>query len=88
MTEVACRAARSSRRWPDSTQSPADLSPLAALPRLERIILRGHAEFDVSTLAGIQDTVIEVPPRSRVIGADKIGPTSRLTRSRLAGQGP
>jgi energy-coupling factor transporter ATP-binding protein EcfA2 len=67
-----------------TVQSPIDLSPLADLPRLERVILRGHAEFDVTTLAGIENTVIEVPLRSRVIGVEYIGPTSRLTRSRQA----
>ena len=70
-----------------TTQSRIDLSPLAGLPRLERIVLRGHAEFDISTLAGIENALVEVPPGSRVTGAEKIGPTSRLTRSRLAGEG-
>jgi hypothetical protein len=64
------------------------LRPGKSLPRLERIILRGHAEFDISTLAGIENTVIEVPPKSRVIGAEKIGSTSRLTRLRLEGEKP
>ncbi len=71
-----------------TTQSQIDLSPLAGLPRLERISLQGHAEFDVSALAGVENAVIEVPQRSRVIGAQKLGPGSRLTRSGLAGEEP
>jgi hypothetical protein len=71
-----------------TTQSQTDLSPLASLPRLDRIILRGHAVFDISTLAGIENVVIEVPTRSRVIGGEKIGPTSRLTRSEPTREGP
>jgi hypothetical protein len=70
------------------TQSQIDLSPLAGLPRLGRIILQGSAEFNISTLAGIENTVIDVPVRSRVTGAEKMGPTSRLTRLRLAGERP
>ena len=69
-----------------STRSPADLSPLASLPHLDRVNLRGHAEFDISTLAGIEGTVIDVPPRSRVTGAEKLGASSRLTRTGQPGE--
>ncbi len=60
---------------------PGDLGPLTSLPQLKTISLRGHSPFDVSSLSGIRDAVISVPPRARIVGADKLGPTSRVTRS-------
>lgn len=55
-----------------------DLSPLTSLPRLRGLSLRGHSEFDVSSLAGAKDLVIVVPPKAKVAGADKLGPASRV----------
>ena len=59
--------------------SPRDLSPLASLPRLRKLSLHGHSEFDVNSLAGARDLLIVVPPKARVAGADKLGPASRVT---------
>jgi hypothetical protein len=61
---------------------PGDLRALASLPRLKKLSLMGHSEFDVSSLSGIRDLVITVPPRARVTGADKLGPASRIVTER------
>jgi hypothetical protein len=60
------------------SEEPMALSPLTSLPRLKQLSLKGHGAFDVSFLAGIQDLVITVPPRARIVGADRLGPTSRV----------
>lgn len=57
---------------------PGDLSGLAGLPRLKTLSFMGHSAFDVSSLAGIQDLVVTVPPRARVTGADKLGSASMI----------
>ena len=56
-----------------------DLSPLTSLPRLKKLSLMGHSAFDVNSLTGIQGLRITVPPKTRVIGADKLGPSSQVT---------
>ena len=63
------------------SEGSRDLSPLTSLPRLKTLSLRGQNTFDVSSLAGIRDLVITVPPRARVTGADRLGPMSRITDS-------
>lgn len=62
-----------------------DLSPLASLPRLEKLYLMGHSEFDVTSLAGAHDLLIVVPPKAQLTGADALGPTSRVTEQACAG---
>jgi hypothetical protein len=62
-----------------------DLSPLARLPRLKELHLMGNSEFDVNSLAGAQDLVIYVPAAARLLGADKLGSTSRITEHAYAG---
>ena len=64
-----------------SQRGSRDLSPLTSLPRLKTLSLRGQNTFDVSSLAGIRDLAITVPPRARVTGADRLGPMSRITDS-------
>ena len=64
--------------------APIDLSPLTSLPRLKTISLKGHGAFDLSSLSGIRDAVITVPPSARITGEDKLQPTSRVTRSAYA----
>jgi len=59
---------------------PIDLSPLTGLPRLKTISLKGHGAFDLSSLSGIRDAVITVPPSARIAGEDKLEPTSRVIR--------
>ena len=44
----------------------------------------GNSEFDVNSLAGAQDLVIYVPPEARLLGADKLGSTSRITEHAYA----
>ncbi len=61
---------------------PKDLGSFASLPRLKKLSLMGHSAFDISSLAGIRDLVITVPPRARVTGADKLGPASRIVTGR------
>jgi hypothetical protein len=56
-----------------------DLSPLRSLPRIRELALHGHSEFDVSTLSGARDLVVVVPPGARVTGADRLGPTCRIS---------
>ena len=63
------------------SEGSRDLSPLTSLPRLKTLSLRGQNTFDVSSLAGIRDLAITVPPRARVTGADRLGPMSRITDS-------
>ena len=63
---------------------PIDLSPLTGLPRLKTISLKGHGAFDLSSLSGIRDAVITVPPSARIAGEDKLEPTSRVIRSAYA----
>ena len=62
--------------FPDGSRN---LSPLVSLPRLRELSLQGHSEFDVNSLAGAQDLVIFVPPKAKVIGADKLGRGSRIS---------
>lgn len=57
---------------------PGDLSPLTSLQRLQDLSLMGHSAFDVNSLAGIQDLLITVPSKARVLGADKLGPSSHV----------
>jgi hypothetical protein len=64
-------------------EGPQDLSPLASLPQLRELSLHGHSEFDVTTLAGARDLVVVVPPRAKVTGVGRLGPTSRVAE--LAG---
>lgn len=45
----------------------------------------GHSEFDVSSLAGARDLLIVVAPKSRLAGADRLGPTSRVIEKTHAG---
>jgi hypothetical protein len=59
--------------------APSDLGPLTGLPRLKTISLGGQSAFDVSSLAGIRGADITVPPGIKVVGADKLGPASRVT---------
>jgi len=62
--------------FPDRSRN---LSPLTSLPRLRELSLQGHSEFDVNSLAGAQDLVIFVPPKAKVVGADKLGRGSRIS---------
>ena len=62
--------------FPDGSRN---LSPLTSLPRLRKLSLQGHSEFDVNSLAGAQDLVIFVPPKAKVAGADKLGRASRIS---------
>jgi hypothetical protein len=48
--------------------SSVDLRPLAALPRLTRLSLTGHGEFDLTALAGKQDLEVTVPTGARITG--------------------
>ena len=41
---------------------PRDLSLLATLPRLRKLSLQGHSEFDVNSLVGARDLLVVVPP--------------------------
>jgi hypothetical protein len=60
-------------------EEPRDLSPLTGLPRLKKLSLLGRSEFDINSLAGAQDLIVVVPPKAKVAGADKLGPSSRVT---------
>lgn len=64
------------------SEGPPDLSAFVALPRLKKLSLMGHSSFDISSLAGIRDLVRTVPPHARIIGADKLGPTSKIVTGR------
>ena len=60
-------------------KGPWDLSPLSSLPRLQKLSLHGHSEFDVNSLAGARDLVVVVPPRAKVAGVNRLGPTCQVT---------
>jgi hypothetical protein len=51
----------------------ADLSPLAALPRLREVTLMGNWSFDVSGLRGASGLQVRVPVGSALAGADGLG---------------
>jgi hypothetical protein len=61
------------------SERPPDLSALISLPRLKKLSLMGQGAYDVSSLAGIRDLEITVPPRARVTGEGKLGPASAVT---------
>lgn len=59
---------------------PKDLSPLTALRNLRELSFSGQNMFDLSTLAGMPNLTVDVPERTRIIGAGKLGPMSSVVK--------
>jgi NACHT N-terminal Helical domain 1/NACHT domain len=69
-------------------RSPEGLSPLTRLPHLRKLSLMGNSTFDITTLAGMPNLTVHVPAKAKIIGADKLGPMSRVTEFEYSGRSP
>lgn len=67
---------------------PRDLSSLTTLRNLRALSFRGQSTFDISTLAGMPNLTVNVPPQARIIGADKLGPMSTITKFEYSSRPP
>jgi hypothetical protein len=67
---------------------PRDLSPLTALRNLRALSFRGQSTFDISALAGMPNLTVNVPPQARIIGTDKLGPMSTITKFEYSSRPP
>jgi hypothetical protein len=60
-----------------------DLSGLMEAHALRELYLHGQGMIDLTDLAGRRSITVSVPPRARVLGAEKLGPDSKLVRRGL-----
>jgi hypothetical protein len=60
-----------------------DLSGLMEAHALRELYLHGQGMIDLTDLAGRRSITVSVPPRARVLGAEKLGPDSNLVRRGL-----